>query len=126
MRHQDKLAWRNGLESLINFGKIKTTKTKVKEIKIMADKLITAVKKKTNAQDKVVSHIIPDKNLQKKLRTEILVKLQTRNSGYTKTVKIQKRKGDDAEIVELAWIYDPETKLEVVEQKKNVKINKTK
>ena len=84
---------RNLVTSLIKEGEIKTTVTRAKETKRMMDKMITLAKS-----------YIYDKDVSKKLFTEIAPKYADRQGGYTRIYKLEPRIGDGAEIALLRLI----------------------
>lgn len=88
--------------SLITYGTIQTSETKAKAIKGLVDKVINLAKDK-KTQEKFQS-IVTDKILQNRLTGEIIPKLGTRVSGYTKTVKIGTRLGDQTTMVRMSLI----------------------
>ncbi len=96
------------LGSLILHEKIKTTEAKAKEIKGMMDKLINKAKKTGNVEAKVA--IIRDlkNNLPavavKKLTGEFLGKFSSRNSGYTRVIKLAPRKTDSAKMAIIEFV----------------------
>ena len=116
---QRKALLRSQVTALIENGKIVTTEARAKEVKKMAEKLITlAVKEKDNFETVKVSAKVPKKDaegkrvkevvdgkkvtvyetvdLTNKLFDEIAPKYAGRQGGYTRIVKIGLRKGDAA------------------------------
>jgi len=100
----------NGLISnLIISEKIITTQAKAKEIKPIIDKVIGKAKKGTTDKSKKVA-VIRDlsKNLNKdavkKITGEFVKKFEKRNSGYTRIIKLPKRKSDSAEMSVIEFV----------------------
>lgn len=88
---------------LFENGKIETTVTRAKEVRAMAEKMITIAKKDDlNAKRQVLAYVTKE-DVAKKLFDEIAPKYAERNGGYTRIVKIGPRRGDAAEmaIIEL-------------------------
>lgn len=112
---------RNLIYFLILFGKIKTTKPQARAVKALVDGIITKMKKKTLAGRRQVLKILPREETVKRLEKEILPKLETRTSGYLKTVKVQSRLGDGASQISLEWAMDIN-----VTKEASVKTDKTK
>ncbi len=88
--------------SLLSSGTIKTSEIKAKAIKGLIDKVITLAKGKTT-QGRFQS-LISDKDLRDRLVKEIVPKLGARTSGYTSTVKLGARAGDQTMMVKLSLI----------------------
>ena len=107
---QRKALLRSQVTALIENGKIVTTEARAKEVKKMAEKLITlAVKEKDNYETVKVSAKVPKKDAEGKRVKEVVdgkkvtvyetvekeIK-KDRQGGYTRIVKIGLRKGDAA------------------------------
>ena len=88
---------------LLENGKIETTVTRAKEVRAMAEKMITLSKDNTLHAKRQVLAYVTKEDVAKKLFDEIGPKYADRNCGYTKIVKIGPRRGDAAEmaIIEL-------------------------
>ena len=82
---------------LLNYGQIKTTVTRAKEVQPLAEKMITL------ASYRQALAFIPQEDVAKKLFDQIGPKYADRNGGYTRIVRIGPRRGDAAEmaIIEL-------------------------
>jgi large subunit ribosomal protein L17 len=88
----------NMATSLFLYHVIKTTEVKAKEVKKLADKLITLAKKGDLHAHRQVYDVIKDRKLVKKLFDEIAPKLKDREGGYTKVLKLGTRRGDGASL----------------------------
>ncbi|MCI6024004.1 50S ribosomal protein L17 [bacterium] len=88
---------------LLENGKIETTVTRAKEVRAMAEKMITLGKAGDLHSKRQVFAYVTKEDVAKKLFDEIAPKYADRNGGYTKIVKIGPRRGDAAEmaIIEL-------------------------
>ena len=88
---------------LLENGKIETTVTRAKEVRAMAEKMITLGKAGDLHSKRQVFAYVTKEDVAKKLFDEIAPKSADRNGGYTKIVKIGPRRGDAAEmaIIEL-------------------------
>ncbi|MBQ2911598.1 MAG: 50S ribosomal protein L17, partial [Clostridia bacterium] len=84
-------------------GKIETTVTRAKEVRPLAEKMITLGKKNTLASKRQALAFITKEDVVKKLFDEIAPKYAERSGGYTRIVRIGVRRGDNAEmaIIEL-------------------------
>ncbi len=107
--------FRSLVRSLILSEKIQTTETKAKAIKGLVDKIINQAK--TPATRRLVSQFITDKKVSEKLVKEIVPKLSGRTSGYTTVVKLGRRLGDGAMIVQMSLVEGKkESKVEIVKE----------
>ena len=88
---------------LLKNGKIETTVTRAKDVRSMAEKMITIAKEPTLHNKRQVMSFVTDETVCKKLFDEIAPKYAERNGGYTRIIKIGARRGDAAEmaIIEL-------------------------
>lgn len=89
---------------LLENGKVETTVTRAKEVRSMAEKMITIAKDNTlQAKRQAFAYITKDAVV-KKLFDEIAPKYQDVKGGYTHIIKTGTRRGDAAEmcIIELA------------------------
>lgn len=75
---------------------IKTTTSKATELKKVADRLITMAKRKDTHSMRLVFGFLRDKNVVRKLFTDIGDRYGAVNGGYTRVLKIAPRKGDNA------------------------------
>ena len=83
---------------LLENGKIETTVTRAKEVRIMAEKMITLGKEGSLHSKRQVFAYVTKEGVAKKLFDEIAPKYADKNGGYTRIVKIGPRRGDAAEM----------------------------
>ncbi len=88
---------------LFENGKVETTVTRAKEVRAMAEKMITIAKTNTLHSRRQVLAYVTKEDVVKKLFDEIAPKYQDVNGGYTRIIKTGTRRGDAAEmaIIEL-------------------------
>ena len=88
---------------LFENGKIETTVTRAKEVRSMAEKMVTLGKKEDLHSKRQVLSYITKETVAKKVIDEIGPKYADRNGGYTRIIKTGMRRGDAAEmaIIEL-------------------------
>ncbi len=88
---------------LFENGKIETTVTRAKEVRSMAEKMVTLGKKEELHAKRQVFSYITKETVAKKVIDEYGPKYADRNGGYTRIVKIGPRRGEAAEmaIIEL-------------------------
>ncbi|MBP8626424.1 MAG: 50S ribosomal protein L17 [Syntrophorhabdaceae bacterium] len=99
--------------SLFDHERIKTTNTKAMVLKGVADRLITLAKKKDLHSLRRAFAFLRNKEVVKKLFTDIGDRYTSVNGGYTRVFKVERRKGDNApmSIIELTQ------KKEIVDKK---------
>src|ERR1700685_4786016 len=82
--------------ALFEHGRIKTTETKARALRPYAEKLITHAKKGTLHNRREVLKKIRDKDVVHNLFAEIGPFFADREGGYTRIIKVEARKGDNA------------------------------
>ncbi len=82
--------------SLFEHGRIKTTEPKARALRPYAEKLITHAKKGTLHNRREVMKKIRDKDVVHVLFAEIGPFFSDRDGGYTRIIKVEARKGDNA------------------------------
>jgi large subunit ribosomal protein L17 len=96
--------FRNQLSSLVIHGRIVTTLPKAKELRPVAERLITRGKSDTVHARRIAGRWVADRDLIKKLFTEIAPRFADRPGGYTRIVKLGPRHGDNAEMAILEFV----------------------
>ena len=88
---------------LLENGRIETTVTRAKEVRSMAEKMITLGKSESLHTKRQVYSYVTKETVAKKVVDELGPQYEDRNGGYTRIVKIGPRRGDAAEmaIIEL-------------------------
>ena len=88
---------------LLENGKIETTVTRAKEVRAMAERMITLGKENTLHSRRQALAYVTKEDVVKKLFDEIAPKYAERNGGYCRIIKTGPRRGDAAEmcIIEL-------------------------
>ena len=90
------LVLRNMTTDLLKHGKTTTTETRAKEVKRMADKMITLGKRgDLHARRQALAYMM-DETVVKNLFDEIAPKYAERNGGYSRIIKTMPRRGDAA------------------------------
>ena len=82
--------------SLFEHGRIKTTEPKARALRPYAEKLITHAKKGALHNRREVMKKIRDKDVVHTLFAEIAPHFADREGGYTRIIKVENRKGDNA------------------------------
>jgi large subunit ribosomal protein L17 len=90
--------FKNMVTSLLKHERIETTTPKAKELKRIADKVITLAKKGTSHARRLAHVQVRDVEVLNKLFDTLGPRFQTRPGGYTRIVKLGRRVGDNAEV----------------------------
>ena len=99
----------NAVCSLIEHGRITTTLVKAKEIRRVADKMVTQAKKGTLHARRLVIADLHQVDKVGKLFSEIAPKYKERQGGYTRIMKLGPRVGDAAEMCLIEFVEDDAT-----------------
>jgi len=87
---------RNMVTSFLKYEKIKTTDVKAKELKKVAEKMVTLGKRGDLHARRQAAAFVRDKDVVAKLFDELSVRYRECNGGYTRIVKMGHRIGDNA------------------------------
>lgn len=96
--------FRNQLASLVEAERITTTLHKAKELRPLAERVITRGKTDTVHARRWVRRWLSDRALVKKIFDEISPRFQDRPGGYLRILKLGSRKGDAAEMAILEFV----------------------
>jgi large subunit ribosomal protein L17 len=102
--------FRNQLASLIEHERIRTTLHKAKELRPLAEKMITQGKRDSLHARRRVRRWVDDRSLIKKLFDDIAPRFAERAGGYTRIIKLGPRLGDAAEMAILEFVEKGEEK----------------
>jgi len=97
--------------ALFKYERIKTTKTKAREVRRVAERMITRARADNVHNRRLLARSIADKAVLAKLFTDIAPRFASRPGGYTRILKLGQRYGDASEMV----------LLELVERKERVR-----
>ncbi|EEI16087.1 50S ribosomal protein L17 [Corynebacterium lipophiloflavum] len=92
--------------SLFEHGAIKTTEAKAKVLRPYAEKLITKAKKGTLADRRAVAAELPNKDIVAYLFNELAPKFEGRDGGYTRSIKLENRSGDNAPMTHISLVLE--------------------
>ncbi|CAN5297193.1 50S ribosomal protein L17 [soil metagenome] len=95
--------------ALFTHKSIKTTETKAKRLRPVAERLITFAKRGDLHARRRVLATIGDKTVVHELFTEIAPLVAEREGGYTRITKLGFRKGDNASMVQIELVLEPVT-----------------
>ncbi len=103
----ERLLLGNLAAALFTHKSIKTTETKAKRLRPVAERLITFAKRgDLHARRRVLS-VIGDKGVVHELFTQIAPLVAERDGGYTRITKLGYRKGDNAPMVQIELVLEP-------------------
>ena len=104
--------FRSLVTSLIEHERIETTEAKGKEIRAIADQMITLGKEKSLHARRRAQAFLQSPGAAKKLFDEVAPRFESRNGGYTRLIKTRSRVGDGAPmvLVELVEMKEKEKK----------------
>lgn len=105
---------KNLIAHLFLHGEIKTSLSKAKAIKGLADRLISQVEKASLHRRRLIESFLQNRQAVEKLFSEIGPQLSKRVGGFTQIVRLGSRRGDGAEMA----------KIELVEKSKQVEKKK--
>lgn len=106
--------FRNQLHALMLHGRITTTLAKAKELRRVAEKVVTKGKQDTVAARRWVRRWLPERAMVSRVFDDISPRFEGRPGGYTRVIKLGPRQGDGAEEAILEFVdweegeYDPE------------------
>jgi large subunit ribosomal protein L17 len=96
--------YRGQVTALLTYEKITTTEAKAKEVRSLAEKMITLGKDGSLASRREAVAFITDKKIVDKLFTEIAPSYADRSGGYTRLLKLGPRPGDNAPMVKIELV----------------------
>lgn len=102
--NQRKALLRGLLASLIKYERIETTVAKAKAVKELADRLVTFGKRGDLHSRRLALSYLPNKELVRKLFTEIAPRFADRNGGYVRVVRTGFRIKDSAPMAILEFV----------------------
>lgn len=113
--------FRNILMGLFKARRITTTLDKAKEVRPLAEKIVTWGKKDSLHARRMVFRYLPDHVLVKRVFEDVAPKFIDRAGGYTRILKLGVRRGDGAEEAILEFVDFTYKAKEKKDKKKAVK-----
>lgn len=97
---------RNWVIQLINNGSLTTTKVRIKEVRRLAEKVVTIARKgnEFNVRRRLKSLLPYDDIALEKLVNEIAPQYVNRPGGYTRILSLGRRVSDTADMARLEWV----------------------
>lgn len=99
-----KALFRNQLVALFTHERIITTVAKAKELRPIAERMVTIARTQTLAARRKVATMVPDKEIAKRLFDEIAPRFADRPGGYTRIMRLGRRHGDNAELAIIEFV----------------------
>jgi len=96
--------YRNLVTDLLAHEKVTTTEAKAKEIRTMAEHMITLGKQGTLHSRRQTVAFVTDEKVGEKVFAELAPRYAERHGGYTRIVKLGPRLGDGAPMVQIELI----------------------
>ena len=108
--HHRKALFRSLVTSLLEHERIETTEAKAKELRIVADRMITLGKEGSLHARRRAAAYIRAKSVVAKLFKDIAGRFSERKGGYTRLIKTRRRVGDAALMVVIELVNRPADK----------------
>ena len=99
-----KALFRNQLTALFTHERIITTVPKAKELRPIAERMVTMARTGTLAARRRVGAMISDKEIARRLFDEIAPRFADRPGGYTRIMRLGRRHGDNAELAIIEFV----------------------
>ncbi len=99
-----KALFRNQLTALFTHERIITTVSKAKELRPIAERMVTMARTGSLAARRRVATMVQDKEIAKRLFEEIAPRFAERPGGYTRIMRLGRRHGDNAELAIIEFV----------------------
>ena len=99
-----KALFRNQLTALFTHERIITTVSKAKELRPIAERMVTLARTGTLAARRRVATMVQDKEIAQRLFEEIAPRFADRPGGYTRIMRLGRRRGDNAELAIIEFV----------------------
>ena len=99
-----KALFRNQLTALFTHERIVTTLAKAKELRPLAEKMVTLARTGTLPARRKVLTMVPDRTIVRRLFDEIAPRFMDRPGGYTRVLRLGRRHGDGAELAIIEFV----------------------
>ncbi len=102
-----KAMYRNMVTSLLDHERIQTTDAKAKEVRRVAERMITLGKRGTLHARRQALRVIRSRNVTAKVFDELADRFRERPGGYTRVLKLGIRRGDAAPVSVVELVKEP-------------------
>ena len=99
-----KALFRNQLTALLTHDRIVTTLAKAKELRQLADRMVTLAGTGSLPARRKALTMVPDKEVVRRLFEEIAPRFTDRPGGYTRVMRLGRRRGDGAELAIIEFV----------------------
>lgn len=99
-----KAMFRNQLSSLFVHERIVTTIQKAKELRPLAERMVTLARNNDLSARRQALAVVPDKDVVRRLFDDIAPRFADRPGGYTRILRLGRRHGDGAELAILEFV----------------------
>jgi large subunit ribosomal protein L17 len=99
--------YRNMVTSLLEHGRIETTDAKAKEVRRIAERMITLGKRGTLHARRRALRVIRNRDVAERVFGDLAERFRTRAGGYTRVLKLRTRVGDAAPVSLLELVEAP-------------------
>jgi len=99
-----KAMYRNLVTDLLDYEKITTTEARAKQVRGVAEKMITLGKRGGLHSRRQALGFVYNKKVADKIFSELAERYATRSGGYTRITKLGRRVGDGAAMVQLELV----------------------
>jgi len=100
---------RNLVTSLLDHEQVRTTDARAKEVRRIADRMITLGKRGTLHAQRQALRTLRSKEVARKLFDTLADRYRDRPGGYTRILKLGRRVGDSAELSLIQLVQEDET-----------------
>ncbi len=100
---KNKAMLRNVVTDLIMNEEVKVTSGVTRELKVLADHMITLAKRGDLHARRLAAQTVRSDEALKKLFAELGPRMASRSGGYTRSFKLGERRGDNAEVTLVRW-----------------------
>lgn len=90
--------------SIVLYESVNTTLAKAKAVRPVVEKLITTGRTKSLASRRKLASVLTVESAVNKVLVELGPRYATRQGGYTRIIKLGRRKGDGAEIAQIQLV----------------------
>ena len=97
---------RNLAQSIILYERVNTTLAKAKAVRTVVEKLITIGRTKSLTSRRRLARVLTLESAVNKVLEEIGPRYVTRPGGYTRIIKLGRRKGDGAQIAQIQLVEE--------------------
>jgi large subunit ribosomal protein L17 len=96
--------FRNQLTALFTHERIITTVAKAKELRPLAERMVTLARTGSLPARRKVLTMVPDKEVVQRLFEDIAPRFMDRPGGYTRVMRLGRRRGDGAELAIIEFV----------------------